>query len=71
MIEYSNQTITCESDSNPKWTKIEWFKGGQLNITENALDRHLEKNGDTIAFHWEANHKHVYDNEYFCGYGIL
>ena len=36
--------------------KIEWFKGGQLNITENALDRHLEKNGDTIAFHWEANH---------------
>ena len=36
--------------------KIEWFKGGQLNITENALDRHLEKNGNSIAFHWEANH---------------
>ena len=36
--------------------KIEWFKGGKLNITENLLDRHLEKNGNKIAFHWEANH---------------
>ena len=36
--------------------KIEWFKGGKLNITENLLDRHLEKNGTRIAFHWEANH---------------
>lgn len=35
--------------------KIEWFKGGQLNITENLLDRHLEKNGNRIAFYWEAN----------------
>ncbi len=29
VIEYSNQTITCESYSSPKWTKIEWFKDGQ------------------------------------------
>ncbi len=36
--------------------KIEWFKGGKLNITENLLDRHLEKDGTRIAFHWEANH---------------
>ena len=36
--------------------KIEWFKGGKLNITENLLDRHLEKHGNKIAFHWEANH---------------
>ncbi|ASS50325.1 MAG: acetate--CoA ligase [Candidatus Fluviicola riflensis] len=35
--------------------KVEWFKGGQLNITENALDRHLAENGDKIAFHWEPN----------------
>ena len=25
---------------------IEWFGGGQLNITENLLDRHLAKNGN-------------------------
>ena len=35
--------------------KVEWFKGGQLNITQNALDRHLADNGDKIAFHWEPN----------------
>ena len=35
--------------------KIEWFKGGKLNITENCLDRHLEKSGDQPAIIWEAN----------------
>ncbi|MBK0402088.1 acetate--CoA ligase [Adhaeribacter sp. BT258] len=35
--------------------KIEWFKGGQLNITENALDRHLEVHGDQPAIIWEPN----------------
>ena len=47
-------------DKTLKWNfnepKIEWFKGGKLNITENLLDRHLEKHGNKIAFHWEANH---------------
>lgn len=32
-----------------------WFKEGKLNITENCLDRHLEKNGDKIALLWESN----------------
>jgi acetyl-CoA synthetase len=35
--------------------KVEWFKGGQLNITENCIDRHLEKLGDTPAIIWEPN----------------
>ena len=35
--------------------KIEWFKGAKLNITENCLDRHLEKNGNTAAIIWEPN----------------
>lgn len=48
-----------------KWDKVvdwdfndyyaKWFSGGQLNITENALDRHLEKNGDKPAIIWEPN----------------
>ena len=48
-----------------KWTKtlewnfsepkITWFKDAQLNITENCLDRHLEKLGDKIAYIWEPN----------------
>ncbi|MBC7485931.1 MAG: acetate--CoA ligase [Cytophagaceae bacterium] len=35
--------------------KIEWFKGGKLNITENCLDRHLATRGDQVAFIWEPN----------------
>ena len=35
--------------------KIEWFKGGKLNVTENCLDRHLEKNGEKTAIIWEPN----------------
>ena len=35
--------------------KIEWFKGGKLNITENCIDRHLETLGDKPAIIWEPN----------------
>lgn len=35
--------------------KIEWFKGGKLNITENCLDRHLEDKADKVAILWEPN----------------
>jgi len=35
--------------------KIEWFKGGKLNITENCLDRHLATAGDEPALVWEPN----------------
>ena len=35
---------------------VKWFEGGQLNITENCLDRHLEKRGDQAAIIWEPNH---------------
>jgi len=35
--------------------EIKWFEGGKLNITENCLDRHLEKKGEQIAIKWIAN----------------
>ena len=42
-----------------KWNfeepRIEWFIGGQLNITENCLDRHLEERGNKLALIWEPN----------------
>jgi acetyl-CoA synthetase len=38
--------------------KVEWYKGGKLNITENALDRHLEVRGDKVALIWEPNDPH-------------
>ena len=35
--------------------KVKWFDGGQLNITENCLDRHLERRGDKTAIIFEPN----------------
>ena len=35
--------------------KVEWFKGGKLNITENCIDRHLATMGDKPAIIWEPN----------------
>ncbi|TSC94483.1 MAG: acetyl-CoA synthetase [Parcubacteria group bacterium Licking1014_1] len=32
---------------------LEWFSGGKINITENALDRHLKTRKDKIALIWE------------------
>src|ERR1043166_6478127 len=34
---------------------IKWFINGKLNITENCIDRHLEKNPDKKAIIWEPN----------------
>lgn len=42
-------------DWNFKEPKIEWFKGGKLNITENCIDRHLATMGDKPAIIWEPN----------------
>jgi acetyl-CoA synthetase len=40
---------------NFKEPEIEWFKDATLNITENCLDRHLEKDADTPAIIFEPN----------------
>jgi acetyl-CoA synthetase len=40
---------------NFKEPQIKWFEGGKLNITENCLDRHLEKSGNKPAIIWESN----------------
>jgi acetyl-CoA synthetase len=32
-----------------------WFVGGQLNVSDNCLDRHVEGGGgDKVAYHWEG-----------------
>jgi acetyl-CoA synthetase len=40
---------------NFKDPKIEWFKGGELNITDNCLDRWVDTQPDTPAIIWEPN----------------
>ncbi len=34
---------------------VRWFEGGQLNITDNCLDRHLAERGDQVAILFEPN----------------
>ena len=59
------ESIASHFEWNKKWNNVlkwdfdnfnvEWFRGAQLNITENCLDRHLETRGDQVAILWEAN----------------
>jgi acetyl-CoA synthetase len=44
--------------------KIEWFKGGKLNIVENCLDRHLNTLGDKAALVWEPNNPEAESKTY-------
>ncbi len=39
--------------------KIEWFKGGKCNISENCLDRHLATKANQVALIWEPNHPKI------------
>ena len=38
-----------------KKAKVSWFKGAQLNITENCIDRHLKENSEKTAIIFESN----------------
>ncbi|MDN4166064.1 acetate--CoA ligase [Cytophagales bacterium LB-30] len=42
-------------DWNFEEPKVQWFVNGKLNITENALDRHLKERGNKLAIIWEPN----------------
>jgi acetyl-CoA synthetase len=37
-------------DSNPPFYK--WFSDGELNLSYNCLDRHLDDHGDQVAYYW-------------------
>ena len=42
-------------DWNPEEAKFTWFEGAKLNITENAIDRHLKTRANKTAIIWEPN----------------
>ncbi|KPU82736.1 acetyl-CoA synthetase [Psychromonas sp. PRT-SC03] len=56
------------SSFEPGNINIKWFEDGQLNVSVNCLDRHLEKNGDKIAILWEGDE---IDNEQRITYNEL
>ena len=43
------------SDCNFEQGQIRWFEGGELNVSYNCLDRHLELRGDQPAIVWEGD----------------
>jgi len=45
------EVLSWEFDS----PNVRWFDGGELNITENCLDRHLDTIGEKTAILWEPN----------------
>jgi acetyl-CoA synthetase len=52
-LHWFKQWDTVLDDSNPPFYK--WFVGGELNVSYNCLDRHVEAgNGDKVAFHWHG-----------------
>ena len=36
---------------------IKWFEDGQLNVSANCIDRHLEKRGEQTAIIWEGDNR--------------
>ena len=59
--EQANEFLTWskEWDKVQDWDyhqgKIRWFEGGQLNVSYNCLDRHLDSRGDQVAIIWEGD----------------
>lgn len=43
---------------------VKWFLNGKLNITENCLDRHLEKRANQTAIIWEPNNPDEKEKKY-------
>ena len=41
--------------TNMEKAKFEWFSNGKLNACLNCVDKHLENNGNDIAFIWESD----------------
>jgi acetyl-CoA synthetase len=35
--------------------RIKWFEDGELNVSYNCIDRHLDKRGDQVAILWEGD----------------
>ncbi|MBT8217888.1 MAG: acetate--CoA ligase [Acidimicrobiia bacterium] len=49
-ISWFTEPTAVLDDSNPPFYK--WFADGELNLAYNCLDRHLDAQGDKVAYHW-------------------
>jgi acetyl-CoA synthetase len=49
-VSWFKEPTEALDDSNAPFFK--WFADGELNISYNCLDRHLESGGSKVAYHW-------------------
>jgi len=49
-ISWFKEPTEVLDDSNAPFYK--WFSDGELNLAYNCLDRHLESQGEKVAYHW-------------------
>ncbi len=49
-ISWFKEPTVVLDDSNPPFYR--WFTDGELNLSYNCLDRHLDSIGDKVAYHW-------------------
>ncbi|PWF23303.1 acetate--CoA ligase [Corticimicrobacter populi] len=52
---YKEPTKIRDVDLNPDNFKIKWYEDGELNVSVNCVDRHLEKRADKTAIIWEPD----------------
>jgi acetyl-CoA synthetase len=63
LIDWSKPFTQVLDDSNPPFYK--WFADGELNVSYNCLDRHVEAGrGDRVAFHWHGEEGETRDITY-------
>jgi acetyl-CoA synthetase len=49
-LTWSKEPTQGLNDENAPF--FTWFADGELNVSYNCLDRHLESGGDKVAYHW-------------------
>ena len=49
-VSWFKEPTVVLDDSNAPFFR--WFTDGELNLSYNCLDRHLESQGDKVAYHW-------------------
>jgi acetyl-CoA synthetase len=53
LLEWAKQPSEALDESNPPFYR--WFADGELNVSANCLDRHVEAGlGERVAYHWRG-----------------
>ncbi len=53
LLDWTREPTEALDESNPPFFK--WFADGELNVSANCLDRHVEVGlGDRVAYHWRG-----------------